>query len=117
MTVHMLAQRLGLCQVAGGEKNLNTPVLGCYAGDLLSWVMHKASAGNAWITVMGGINSIAVAVMDDLSCILLAEDSSLDQEAKERADKEGVPVFSSSLTTVALAVKISLLLEEEKSVK
>ena len=50
--------------------------------------MHKASARNAWITVMGGINSIAVAVMDDLSCILLAEDSSLDQEAKERADKD-----------------------------
>ena len=35
-------------------------VSGCYMGDLLSWVMGRAKADNAWITIMSNINIVAV---------------------------------------------------------
>ena len=112
MTVEQLGRTLGLRQVAGGTERLAEDVSGCYAGDLLSWVMVKASPGNAWITVMGVLNSVAVAVMGGLSCILLAENAPLDRDAAERADKEGVPVFVSELAAAELAEKVICALRE-----
>ena len=114
MTVKSLARRLELRQVAGGEKNLDATVSGCYAGDLLSWVMANAKAGSAWITVMGVRNSVAVAVLRGVSCILLAEEAPLDRDAKEQADREGLPVFVSARPAAGLAAKTVALLEQEQ---
>ena len=38
-------------------------ITGCYCGDLLSWVMSRAKEGDAWLTVMGNVNAVAVAVL------------------------------------------------------
>ena len=54
--------------------------------DLLSFVMGRAPADCAWITVMGNVNAIAVAVLADTACIVLAENAALDGEACTRAD-------------------------------
>ena len=40
--------------------------------DLLSIAMSKAPAESAWVTVMGNKNTIAVASLTDVSCIILA---------------------------------------------
>ena len=42
-----------------GEREID----GVYIGDLLSWVMGRASQDNAWITIMSNINVIAVATL------------------------------------------------------
>jgi hypothetical protein len=47
--------------LSDGEKEIT----GGYTGDLLSWVMGRASCGNAWITIMSNINIIAVASLLD----------------------------------------------------
>ena len=88
MTVSELTDRLNLEVVASGDESRE--VTGGYCGDLLSWVMGRAQAGDAWITVMGNVNAVAVAVLADVACILLAEDSPFDEEAAARAQAQQV---------------------------
>lgn len=52
--------------------------------------MGRAPADCAWITVMGNVNAIAVAVLADTACIVLAENAALDGEACTRADGQDV---------------------------
>ena len=46
--------------------------------------MGKAPAGCAWITVMGNVNSIAVATLADISCIILADSVELDKPVYQK---------------------------------
>ena len=69
MTVRDLAERLQL-KILAGEDATDRDVQGCYTGDLLSWVMGRAQEGDAWLTVMGNINAIAVATLADTACII-----------------------------------------------
>jgi len=87
-------------------------VEGCYVGDLLSWVMGRANEKEAWITVMGNVNAVAVAKLVDISCIILCEDAHLDDEAKQRAEENGIPIYSSGETAYRLAVRAGKLLGE-----
>ena len=69
MTVQTLMDALKLTVLTEGD--LSAEVTGCYCGDLLSWVMSRAEAGDVWLTVMGNINSVGVAVLADIACIVL----------------------------------------------
>ena len=79
MTVKELAEKLELRTLV--ENDFDREVTDCYVGDLLSWVMGRAPADSAWLTVMGNINSIAVATLADVSCIILVENAALDAVA------------------------------------
>lgn len=82
-------------------------VTGCYIGDLLSWVMGKAQAGDAWITIMNNINIVAVASLTDAACIILCEGVSADENITAKADSEGIVILKSDETAYALASKLS----------
>ena len=58
MTVQNLIDELNLKTLVEGD--VDREVTDCYIGDLLSWVMGRAPADSAWLTVMGNINSIAL---------------------------------------------------------
>lgn len=90
----------------GDEKEIK----GCYCGDLLSWVMSRASEGDCWLTVMGNINAVAVAVLTDCACIVLTENAPLDENAKQRAQLEGVSVLTTGKNAYQVAAEISKLL-------
>lgn len=107
MTVENLCDKLQLEYLCGESFKSTKEVNGCYCGDLLSWVMSKAEPGNVWLTVMGNINSIGVAVLTEISCIILTENAPLDDDAKKRADDNGVIVLKSSESAYRLAAKIS----------
>ena len=79
MTVKTLCDELGWTVLTEGD--LSREITGCYCGDLLSWVMSKAQDGDCWLTVMGNINAVAVAVLTDCACIVLTENAALDDEA------------------------------------
>ncbi|MEG1887601.1 MAG: DRTGG domain-containing protein [Oscillospiraceae bacterium] len=81
-----------------------------YCGDLLSWVMGRAKENSVWITIMGNVNAIAVAVLADVSCILLADSSPLDTEALKRANLQGVAILRSELDQFSLSAKIYSML-------
>ena len=71
MTVAQIAEKLALEPlVAAGS---GRQVTGGYCGDLLSWVMGRAKEGDAWITVMGNLNAVAVAVLADAACMILSD--------------------------------------------
>lgn len=79
---------------------------GCYCGDLLSWVMSRAQADDVWLTVMGNINSIGVAVLADVACIILTENAAFDADAMKRASENGVIVLQTEMNTYEAAVKV-----------
>ena len=81
MTVNELCEKCGFAAVAlpDGDRE----VTGCYIGDLLSWVMGRAAADNAWITIMSNVNILAVASLADASCIILSEGVTVDDEIIE----------------------------------
>lgn len=108
MTVKALAEALGLELLVEGD--LDRPVTGGYCGDLLSWVMGRAKAGDAWMTVMGNINAVAVAVLADVSCILLVEDAALDEDARRRAENQEVSILRSGRPAFELAAALEKML-------
>lgn len=107
MTVNELCEKLSLSVLVEGEQDRE--IEGCYIGDLLSWVMGRAGENNAWITVMGNVNAVAVAKLGDISCIILCEESHLDAEAKTRAEQNGIAILSAVEPAYELAVKFSKL--------
>ena len=101
MTVREIAEKLGL-SVLAGEDGLDREAEGCYIGDLLSWVMARA--------VMGNVNAIAVASLTDAACIVLTESAALDEDARARADQQGIAVLTTELDSYGLACRIAELL-------
>lgn len=107
MTVQNLIDDFSLEVLCCGDKAAEKEVKGGYCGDLLSWVMSRANEGDCWLTVMGNVNSIGVAVLADVACILLTENSAFDEDAKMRAEQNGVIVLRSNENAFDLAVKIA----------
>lgn len=108
MTVKELAEKLNLKTLV--EDDFEREVSDCYIGDLLSWVMGRAPEDSAWLTVMGNINSIAVATLADVSCIVLVENAALDADAKSKAEIHGVNILKSDENSYNLAVRIAELI-------
>lgn len=105
MTVEQLSQNADL-------KVLSMPhpereIEGAYIGDLLSWVMGRAEADNAWVTIMSNINVIAVASLADVACVILAESVTLDDEVLNTAKQKGINILSTDLTAFQTAVLLS----------
>ena len=105
MTVQTLCEELGWTILTEGD--LSKPVTGCYCGDLLSWVMSKAQDGDCWLTVMGNVNAVAVAVLTDCACIVLTERAALDADAKARAEQQGVTILTTEMNAYQAAVALS----------
>jgi len=74
--------------------------------DLLSIAMGKAPADSVWVTVMGNRNTLAVASLADVACIILAEGVSLDESTIEQAKNEGITVLATELPVFDMALKV-----------
>lgn len=79
--------------------------------DLLSIAMSKASAGVCWVTVMGNMNTLAVATLCEAACIILAEGIVLDEQALAKAREKGVTVLRTELSVFDAAFKVQCLLD------
>ncbi len=108
MDVKELVEKLGLKVLCG--ENLEKKITGCYCGDLLSWVMSRAQEGDAWLTVMGNINSVGVAVLADVACIVLTENAALDNDALNRAKQNDVIILQTDKNSYQMAVAISQMI-------
>ncbi len=108
MTVSKLQEIDGIAALLlpDGEREIT----GVYIGDLLSWVMGRAKDGDAWVTIMSNINTVAVASLADVACILLAEGVTLDDEVLNAAKEKGINVLSVEKTAYDTAVMLSTLL-------
>ena len=107
MTVKQLQELLNLkCLSEGEDRELE----GGFCGDLLSWVMGYGEYGQAWFTIMGNINAVAVATLADCACIVLTENAPLDEDARQRAEMQNVPIYSTDLNAFEMSVKVAELL-------
>lgn len=105
MKINDLAEKLGW-KLLAGEDGTDREVEGCYVCDLLSWAMSRAQEDYVWITVMGNVNAIAVAALTDVSAIVLADNAPLDEDAKNRADQQGIAVYTCDDDIYASVVKV-----------
>lgn len=108
MDVKNLVKELGLKVLCG--ENLEREISGCYCGDLLSWVMSRANEGDVWLTVMGNINSVGVAVLADVACIVLTENAALDEDALKRATQNDVIILQTDKNSYQMAVAVSKMI-------
>ena len=108
MTVLGLKETLNLTAFAlpQGERH----VRGGYAGDLLSWVMGKAEADDAWLTIMSNPNILAVATLTDVSCIILCEGVVPDAGVANLAAEKEINLLGSEESVFALAAQITNML-------
>ena len=107
MTVKELAERLSLKTLTSPDESRE--VLGCYAGDLLSWVMGRAQSDDAWVTIMTNVNIVAVAMLADVSCVIIAESAEIEKDVVEKASEKGINLYTSDKTVYQLCAEISKL--------
>lgn len=86
------------------------PVAKVFCCDLLSIAMSKAPSNGAWVTVMGNRNTLAVASLSDVSCIVLAEGVTFPDAELQCAMEEGITVFLTDLPVFDAALCIHRLL-------
>lgn len=108
MNVEAVANKLNLTVFAMPDPQ--RPVSQGYAGDLLSWVMGYAAENSAWLTIMSNQNVAAVALMVDISCVILTEGVQPDEALLKRATERGVNLLGCADTTFDMAVKLGAVL-------
>ena len=104
MTVQQLMETCGFTAAALPQPDRE--VSGVYIGDLLSWVMGRAGADEAWITIMSNRNVVAVATLADTACIVLAEGVSPDEGVAELAAQKGVNILQSPESAYRIALRL-----------
>jgi len=108
MTLSELKTKLDLEQQSGDS---DKDIASCYISDLLSRVLGGAEPGDIWITVQSSLNMVAVAMMTDVSCVILPESLTAPENVVEKASEEGLTIFSSKEKAYPLAIKIAELLK------
>ncbi|MBE6013845.1 MAG: hypothetical protein E7241_00560 [Lachnospiraceae bacterium] len=78
--------------------------------DLLSIAMSKAPSDCAWITVMGNVNTLAVATLADVACIILAEGVLLDEAGAAKLESTDITVFSTDMPVFEASLAVNNLL-------
>jgi len=105
MKLNELAERLGW-----ELKTKNVPVTGevksGYASDLLSDVLANSIEGDLWVTRQTHLNIVAIAVMRDLSGILLVSGAEPDPDTVEKAIEKMIPIFRTPLPTFEVVGRI-----------
>ena len=105
MTVESLINSLPVSPLAVSDSSRE--IEGVYIGDLLSWVMGRAQQNDAWITIMSNANTVAVASLTNISCVILAENVTLSDEIVKTAKENGINVLSSPLSAFDTALMLS----------
>lgn len=104
MTVAEIIEKLNLEVVAEGD--LSKEIDGCYCSDLLSHCMSNITSGNLWITVQVNINIIAIAVLTELSAIIISQDMNVDNNVIKKANDENITVLKTSMPSYELCLEV-----------
>ena len=102
MTFFEFCEKYNLKPLSKGE---DREIKGGFAGDLHSWAMANAEENHAWFTIMGNINAIAVAALHDIGCVVICQNSQINEDALSKAKEEGIWVFASELSVFEAAGK------------
>ncbi len=104
MRVSEIADKIGLEVLCEGD--MSRSIDGCYCSDLLSHCMSNIDSDNLWVTVQVNINIVAIAVLTELSAIIIAQDMSVDESVIAKAEEEKVTILRSTLPSYELCAEI-----------
>ena len=93
-------------RVVCGSELLDRDIHHVYCGDLLSDVMSNAQKGSLWVTIQGHQNIIAVAVLKELSGIVLSNGQKPDDITLEKAQAELMPIIVTEYDSYIVCGKI-----------
>ena len=96
----------GLLKPVNEGDDMDREITKLFCCDLLSIAMSKAPAGCAWVTVMGNMNTLAVATLADAACIIMAEGTALDDIAMKKAKDQEITVLATELPVFDAALKV-----------
>jgi hypothetical protein len=109
LTVKTLCEKTGLTP-ANRTEVPDREIESVYCCDLLSVAMGRTPADSAWVTVMGNLNVIAVSVLTDAACVILAEGAEIETRALEKAEQEEIWVLRSPQPVFETAKMVDALL-------
>lgn len=112
MTVQELIDSGAFGVINAGE-GLEREITKPFCCDLLSIAMGRAPAGCAWVTVMGNMNTLAVASLADAACVIMAEGAVLDEIAQKKAVQQEITVLRTEEPIFEAALSVWNLLKKE----
>jgi len=100
-----LAEIIKSCnlQLITGEKSRDREVTGGYTSDLLSDVMAHGKKEAVWITLQAHPNIVAVAVLKELSGIIVVNGRKPDKDTINKAESESVAIMTTELSAFDVA--------------
>lgn len=110
MTVQELIDS-GLFAVVNQGDGTDREITKPFCCDLLSIAMGRAPAGCAWVTVMGNMNTLAVATLTDAACVIMAEGAALDEIALKKAAQQEITVLRTGQPIFEAALAVNNLLD------
>lgn len=110
MTVSEICNKCGLKLLVEADKSREIDSI--YCCDLLSVVMSKAQENCAWVTIMNNLNSVAVASLIDMSCIVLAGGIEADSTLLMKATEQEINIIASDEPIFETALKIHNALKD-----
>ncbi len=105
MKLKELAEQLGL-ELKTPNVPVEAEVKTGYASDLLSDVLANSIEGDLWVTRQTHLNIVAIAVMRDLSGILLVNGAQPEPDTVEKAAEKMVPIFRTPLPTFEIVGRL-----------
>ena len=105
MTVQQLIDTQ-LFQLKNAGDDLEREITVPFCCDLLSVAMGQAPSGSAWVTVMSNLNTLAVASLADVACVILAEDAQADEIFLSKAYDQGITVLATELPIFDAALAV-----------
>ncbi|BCJ92536.1 hypothetical protein acsn021_01050 [Anaerocolumna cellulosilytica] len=92
---------------------LETVLTKPFCCDLLSSAMSKAPAGGVWITVIANMNTLAVASLTKVACIILAEGVTPDSQTLKKAREQQITVLASEQPIFETSLLIYELIQND----
>jgi serine kinase of HPr protein (carbohydrate metabolism regulator) len=83
---------------------------GAYTSDLLSDVMANAKEGGGLITIQAHKNTVAVATLVNIACIIICNNRPLPEDMLEAAKDEGIAVLLTKENQYTVSGKVWVML-------
>ena len=96
MTLQELIAKLNLTVLTTPQDFDRITPQGGYASDLLSCVIAGAQPGNIWVTLQAHMNVVAVAVLREVSAVIITENAQPEADVIEKANEQNVILLATS---------------------
>ena len=87
-------------------RTLSNTFLGIYQTDLLSAAIKNAKPNEALVTLISHVNTVALAMMIDLSLIIIAEHRFVSKEMIDKANEEGICILRTQMKSHEVVIDL-----------